>query len=166
VPCPCRPSVPDARPRHSAQARHYLSGRAGTGPTLAVPCRAQALRAVPCFGPARLARPGWPSIPVARFGSRVPAPVTFSGGACGSGSTTYYYTYVFPCLLCRVHLFHHIFLEAWPWSEVLGCLLPMSPHHWPAAWSWPFDKSCRRLHACIFLLEQSKLAPSPPLKNK
>jgi hypothetical protein len=56
VSCPCRPSVPDARPRHDttyravpARARHQ-------------PCRAHALWAVPCSGPARLARHGWPSI--------------------------------------------------------------------------------------------------------
>jgi hypothetical protein len=56
VSCPCRPSVHDARPRHDttyravpARARHQ-------------PCRAHALWAVPCSGPARLARHGWPSI--------------------------------------------------------------------------------------------------------
>lgn len=97
------------------------------------------------------------------FGSRVPAPVTFSGGACGSGSTTYY-TYVFPCLLCCVHLFHHFFLEAWPWSEVLGCLLPMSPHHWPAAWSWPFDKS--PAPACMHLPVGTKQTSSLPSTKK
>jgi hypothetical protein len=61
-PCPCRPSVLGTRPKH------------GTGPVPTVSYRAQALRAVPCSGPARLARHCWSSVSDPFFSLNISSP--------------------------------------------------------------------------------------------